>query len=136
MENLMPHLTKLPPISEDAFLDDLMESLGARLPLLERDESVRLLKALHNTLNQEIVWAEALAERQSVLLHEIPGTSSSPVLLEIHTQLNALETEHFLKIESVPALHKSCTEYRDLLVHRALKLVEEELAEAGKGVPP
>lgn len=132
----MPHQTKQPPTSEAAFLDELMESLGEGLPLLERDESLRLLKALHNTISQEIAWAEDFAARQSVLLHKIPETCSSPVLLEIHTQLNELEMERFIKIESVPALHKSCTEYRDLLVHRALKLVEEELAEAGKGVPP
>lgn len=113
-----------------------MERVRGVLPLLERDETVQLLRALHGTLGQEIDWTEGLAARQSALLESIPNIREYPLLMDIHAELNTLEMERFIKIQSVPALHKSCTGYRDLLVRRALDLVEEELAATGKGSPP
>ncbi len=124
------------PASKTAFLDDLMERVRGVLPLLEREETLQLLRALHGTISQEIDWSEGVSARQSVLLGRIPVTREYPVLMDIHGELNALEMERFLRIQSVPALHKSCTEYRDLLVQRALDLVVEELVRAGKGSPP
>ena len=44
--------------------------------------------------------------------------------------------EEFLKVLSVITLHHNCTEYRDLLAERAVKLVEDELRESGRGTPP
>jgi len=132
----MPFQKVVPPTANPAFLDDLMERLNGVLPLLERDETVRLLRALHSSVSQEIAWDEGLAARQAGLLDRIAGTREYPVLMDIHGGFNELEMERFIKMQSVPALHKNCTEYRDLLVHRALQLVEEELAEAGRNGPP
>ena len=132
----MPFQKVVPPTANPAFLDDLMERLSGVLPLLERDETVRLLRALHSSVSQEIAWDEGLAARQAGFLHKIPDTREYPVLMDIHGGLNELEMERFIKMQSVPALHKNCTEYRDLLVHRALQLVEEELATAGRNGPP
>jgi signal-transduction protein with cAMP-binding, CBS, and nucleotidyltransferase domain len=47
-----------------------------------------------------------------------------------------MELERFLKVHSVTTLHASCTEYRDILAGRTLKLVEQELEGSGKGSPP
>lgn len=132
----MPNPNVIFELPKAAFLDDLMERLNRVLPLLERDETLQLLQALHNNISREIDWAEGLAARQSALLEGIRDNAEYPVLMDIHSELNALEMERFIKVQSVPALHKSCTEYRDLLARRALELVGEELAGSGKGPPP
>ena len=136
MENQMPNQNAISQLPDAAFLDDLMERLQGVLSLLERDETLLLLQALRNNVDQEVDWAEGLAAQQSVLLNRIPVTGDYPVLMDIHAELNALEMERFMKVQSVSALHESCTGYRDLLAHRALRLVEEELAAAGKAPPP
>ncbi len=118
------------------FLDGLMEKLRRFVPLLERDEISRLLQALQSATVQEIEWLEGLEGRQSALLEKIPETAEYPVLLDIHSALNALEMERFIKTQSAPALHKNCTRYRDLLIHRVLDLVHEEMMREGKGAPP
>lgn len=132
----MPDHNAIFQLPKEAFLDDLMERLNRVLPLLERDETLQLLQALHHNISREIDWAEGLAARQSALLQGIRNAAEYPVLMDIHSELNALEMERFIKVQSVPALHKSCTEYRDLLARRALELVGEELASGEKGPPP
>jgi signal-transduction protein with cAMP-binding, CBS, and nucleotidyltransferase domain len=122
--------------TETAFLDDLMGKLEKLLPMLERDENLRLFQALHSTIIQEIEWSEKLDARQSVLLDRIVETDDYPSLLEIHEALNELEMERFIKIQSVSSLHKNCTRYRDRLIHRALFLVDREMEHTGKGSPP
>ena len=136
MENIMSNQNVLSQLPETAFLNDLMDKLRAFLPFLEQAETLRLLQALRGTIIQEIEWGEGLNGRQSALLDKIPETTEYPLLLGIHAELNALEMERFIKIQSVPSLHKNCTRYRDLLIHKALALVEEEMINAGKGAPP
>ena len=121
---------------EMEFIDTLMGRLNGVLPLLDRHEILRLLQALRDSYSEEIGWAEGLVLRQSDLLGRIPDTGDVAQLLKIHEDLNSLEMERFLKTESVPGLHDSCTMYRDRLICRALVLVEEALVEAGKGRPP
>ena len=116
----MPTQIATSRISDSAFLDDLMAKLRNFLPLLERDETLRLLQALRGSIVQEIEWSEGLESRESALLEMIPETSEYPILLDIHTELNALEMERFIKAQSVPSLHRNCTRYRDLLIRRAL----------------
>jgi signal-transduction protein with cAMP-binding, CBS, and nucleotidyltransferase domain len=53
----------------------------------------------------------------------------------IHDRLNTLEMERFLRIPSVPALHKNCTEYRDVLATRAFELTAAEMSRDGSPVP-
>ncbi|KAF0215837.1 MAG: hypothetical protein FD174_3978 [Geobacteraceae bacterium] len=133
----MPQQSKVISQQPDsAFLDDLMRMVRGFLPLLERDETLQLLRSLRTDVEREIALAVKLSAREIALRHKILVTSEYPVLKEIHDELNTLEMERFLKIQSVPALHKNCTEYRDLLAGRALILVEDEMAVAGKGAPP
>jgi CBS domain-containing protein len=136
MDNPMPNQNIALRFSDTAFVNVLMEKLRKFLPLLERDESLRLLQALRFSIIQETEWSEGQEARQAVLLEKIPETTAYPLLLGIHAELNALEMERFIKIQSVPSLHKNCTRYRDLLIHRALVLVNEEMLKGGKGAPP
>ncbi len=116
--------------------DDLMERLRGVLPLLEREEILRLLQSLRGSYAREIAWAEGLEAERDTLLNRIAAVTESSALLSIHNDLNAGEMEHFMKTESVKALHESCTLYRDMLVKRALHLVEEELEREGNGPSP
>jgi len=96
---------------------------------------LRLLQALLDTFSEDVGWAEGLAARRAVLLHMIMTTSDPDILMDIHSQLNEMEMERFIKMGSVTAVHKSCTEYRDMLVRRVMILVEEEMANEGKTAP-
>lgn len=49
----------------------------------------------------------------------------------IHDQLNQIEQERFLLIPSVSELHRSCTNYRDILSHKVLDNVLKEMDDAG-----
>ncbi|MBC7963700.1 MAG: nucleotidyltransferase, partial [Steroidobacteraceae bacterium] len=56
----------------------------------------------------------------------------------IHDELNRIEMERFLLTNSVAALHRSCTHYRDVLSTRAVNIVCREMESAGwthPGVP-
>jgi CBS domain-containing protein len=121
---------------ETAFLNDLMGRVRKFLPLLECEESIRLLRALSDNVSGDIEWFERLDLRQTRLLEKIPETGEYPLLQGIHSTLNELELERFLKIQSVPSLHRNCTRYRDLLIHRAIHLVLDEMTTEGKGAPP
>ena len=122
--------------SDSVVLDDLMDKLRRFIPLLEPDETLRLLHALRGTVAREIEKSDEFDARESSLLKAIPTTIGYPLLLAAHTELNALEMERFSKFQSVSSLHRNCTRYRDLLIHRALVLVEEEMGASGKGSPP
>ena len=132
----MPHRLETAQLSAPDLLDDLMSRVRGVLPLLEQEEIVRLLKAFHSALDQEIEWGQRLEVLKSDLLGKIPATQSLSDLLQIHDELNQLEMARFMKMESVPALHDSCTHYRDQLIYQALDLVVDELAREGKGKPP
>ena len=122
-------------IHDDEFLNHLIARVKDFLPLLEQDEIRLLLRTLRSTFILEIEWAGELDGRQAALMGRIPE-ADYPRLLAIHCELNELEMERFIKIPSVPALHESCTRYRDQLIRRALDLVSAEMAAAGKGAPP
>jgi CBS domain-containing protein len=121
--------------ADNELLDRLIERVKNFLPLLEQDEIQRLLQALRGTITREIEWAEDLDARQNALIENIPA-ADYPRLMEIHSELNGLELERFIKVPSVFALHESCTRYRDQLIQRALYLVSEEMKSSGKGEPP
>ena len=65
----------------------------------------------------------------------IERTQGSP-LKSIHEELNQIELERFLLIPSVRELHRSCTEYRDLLSHRVMDIVLTEMDADGMIRPP
>lgn len=113
-----------------------MKAVREMLVFLQREESLRLLQAIKYDIEDEISLAESAISRQRDLRQQITHASSYPVLRDVHSQLNEQEMDRFLQLQSVPALHATCTEYRDLLARKALELVESELAESGKGQPP
>ena len=117
-------------------VDDIMCSTRELLSFLERHEAVQFLEALQNDISAEVQWNEQAAARQASLRIEILETGVYSALDRIHTELNELEMERFLQAESVSSLHKSCTEYRDLLADRVLHLVELELADSERGNAP
>jgi CBS domain-containing protein len=123
--------------SDDAkFQNYLKERLGEVLPLLDRDEISRLLQTLRESLVREIAWVDGLDAERDALLKRIVLVTEPSTLSGIHDDLNAREMVRFIKTESVTALHESCGQYRDLLVKRALFLVEEGLERGGNGPPP
>lgn len=117
-------------------VDDIMHSTRELLSFLERNEALRFLESLKNDIVAEVQWNEQSSAQQAALRAEILHATSYPTLESIHSALNELEMERFLQTESVPTLHKSCTEYRDLLAGRVLYLVEREMAETGRGNAP
>jgi signal-transduction protein with cAMP-binding, CBS, and nucleotidyltransferase domain len=69
------------------------------------------------------------------LVATIEQTEGSP-LKTIHEGLNQIELERFLLIPSVNDLHRSCTEYRDLLSSRVMDTVIADMDAAGFVRPP
>jgi CBS domain-containing protein len=128
--------TDITQSSPAGFLDDIMQKVRDFLPLLERDEIFDLLQSLQSGIESQIHWAEELSARQAALRAQALSTGDYAALRQIHDELNALELERFLKIQSVTVLHKSCTEYRDLLAGKTLELVAREMEGAGNGVAP
>ena len=128
--------TDITQSSSAGFLNDVMQKVREFLPLLERDEILDLLQALQSGLEEELRWEEQLSARATALWAEVPSVGNYAALRQIHDELNALELERFLKIQSVTVLHKNCTEYRDLLAGKALELVVREMEAAGKGIAP
>jgi signal-transduction protein with cAMP-binding, CBS, and nucleotidyltransferase domain len=118
------------------FVDHVMGKVRDFLALLEREENLRLLRALRATIDREIQWEEQLEQQQETLRRRLLASSDYGELKEIHETLNDLEMERFLKVQSVPALHANCTGYRDLLAGRAIELVVREMGAAGRGEPP
>jgi signal-transduction protein with cAMP-binding, CBS, and nucleotidyltransferase domain len=68
--------------------------------------------------------------KKEQLVAAIERTQGPPLKL-IHEELNQIELERFLRIPSVHELHRSCTEYRDILAHRVMESVFSEMDAAG-----
>ena len=122
----MPHQFYPADVSDAELLQELMGRVHGYLPLLARDEIRALLSGLQREAAEELEQVSAFSRREEKLLAAVPGAGYRG-LLRIHEQLNALEMERFLQFSSVPALHESCTAYRDLLAGRAVELVLEEM---------
>ena len=112
-----------------------MDKVRDVLPLLEREENLQLLRVLRDTIDGEIAWLQAQADRFAGLLHTVREADGYGVLANIHDTLNNLEMDRFLKVQSVAVLHRNCTEYRDLLAGKALELVARELRQEGRIAP-
>lgn len=115
---------------------ETMARINGFVRVLERDDIPLILSRIKDEIDQEIALTGQVAGRRRELMARVKGETDYGALREIHDELNRLELERFLKIQSVAALHASCTEYRDLLAERALELVEQEMAAGGKGNPP
>jgi len=132
----MPHGNILTQESSAEVLDNVIARVRDFMPLLERGETRRLLHSLIGDLDREMEWMRTLSARETDLRQQVVVATEYHLLKGVHDALNALEMERFLKTLSVPALHKNCTEYRDVLAGRALELVAQEMESSGKGAPP
>ena len=115
---------------------ELLRPLLEQARYLDSGEILQFLQAFREQLDGEIHQIDGFSDRRGRLLAEIPECREYARLGELHRELNELEMAEFLKVQSVGALHHNCTEYRDLLAERAVRLVEEELRDSGKGAPP
>lgn len=105
------------------------------LPFLDAKEADEFLDIFNGFVETTISWMEELNSRQKNLLSNIQETFDCKELGALHDQMNSIEMERFLKLPSVPALHKSCTEYRDALAAQTMAIVAIEMA-AGGSPPP
>jgi len=117
--------------SKQEFAAGLMGKVREILPLLNPDEISELLGALTSSIESRISWVEEVNSAREQLVNSIPEIHSSIKLGEIHSELNRIEMERFLKIPSVPVLHENCTEYRDILANKTLDLVIKEMYASG-----
>jgi len=131
----MPDRNYTERASNQEFIAGLMGKVREILPLLNSAEIAELLGTLTSSIESSISWIGAVNSAREQLVNSISGINSSIKLGEIHSELNRIEMERFLKLPSVPALHESCTDYRDILAGKALELVIEEMAASGLKQP-
>jgi signal-transduction protein with cAMP-binding, CBS, and nucleotidyltransferase domain len=125
----------LEKLTKKEFLDLVWHKVHNFVPYLEQEESLQFLRSLRDTIDQEIDWARSQEERHHALCERVRTSTDYAELKAIHDRFNDQEMERFLRLQSVPSLHRNCTEYRDLLAGRALELVEREMAHAGRPAP-
>lgn len=122
-------------VSDQEFIAGLMAQVREFLPFLDAAEADSFLSELKSSVEVNISWMEELSSAQNRLLGRIAETDDCLELGVIHDELNSLEMERFLKLPSVPALHKNCTSYRDALAARAMAIVATEMAAGGSSLP-
>jgi signal-transduction protein with cAMP-binding, CBS, and nucleotidyltransferase domain len=130
----MPDRNRTERVSDQEFISRLMAQVREFLPFLNAGEADEFLDVLKNAVESNISWMEELNSAHTRLLQRISGTDDYMELGVIHNELNSIEMNRFLKLPSVPALHKSCTDYRDALAARTMDIVALEMAE--NGYPP
>jgi len=131
----MPQRNQPQKITDSQFIAGLMSQVRDFLPLLNAAEIHELLGGLINSVEGSIDFIEGMNSTYHELTERMAVADSCSELGTIHDGLNMLELERFLKIPSVPALHKNCTEYRDVLASRAFELTAAEMALGGSPVP-
>lgn len=122
-------------VTDQEFIAKLMERVREFLPFLDAPEADEFLTELKGAVESSISWMEELNSSQKGLLQRLSVTGSCAELGVIHDELNRLEMERFLKLPSVPVLHKSCTDYRDALAERAMELAAREMSACGNPPP-
>ncbi len=130
----MPDRNRTERVSDQEFIARLMAQVREFLPFLDAGEADEFLDDLKNAVESNISWMEELNGAEKILLQRISETENCMELGAIHDELNSIEMDRFLKLPSVPALHKSCTDYRDALAARAMEIVALEMA--AYGYPP
>jgi CBS domain-containing protein len=88
------------------------------------------LQMIAATVKSDYDRISAWSSKKEELVGEIERTQG-PRLKLIHEELNQIELERFLLVPAVHELHRSCTEYRDLLAYRVMDLVLAEMDAAG-----
>lgn len=131
----MSDRNQIETVSDQEFIARFMERVRESLPFLDASETDEFLTELKGAVESNISWMEELNSSQKELLQRISITGSCAELGVIHDELNRLEMERFLKLPSVPVLHKSCTDYRDALAERAMELAAQEMSACGTPPP-
>ena len=131
----MPNPNSAEEISSQEFSARLMAQVRDILPFLDAGKADEFLDDLKAVVETNISWLEELNRLQSSLLQRISATDDCSELGSIHAELNRIEMDRFLKLPSVPALHKCCTDYRDALAARAMVIVAAEMAAMGSPPP-
>lgn len=122
-------------VSLHGFIVGLMGETREFLSFIDEEEAAELLDVLKDSVEENISWMEELNARQKSLLLQIPETCDCKMLAMLHEQLNNIEMVRFLKLPSVPALHKSCTEYRDAIAIQTVSIVKKEMIADGSPPP-
>lgn len=123
-------------LSWNEIVGELLTKLKVGRGYLDHAEALQTLGALSEALAGEIATIHRNEEERQFLLREVEKAAEYQKLFQLHERLNAFEQEIFLQTCSVPELHRSVTEYRDLLATRTLQLVEKEMERGGRGMPP
>jgi signal-transduction protein with cAMP-binding, CBS, and nucleotidyltransferase domain len=115
--------------------------ISIRLPDLDRitryceaGEIGQFLQNVDSVLEQDRQRMAAWSRDHDQLQKRVDSVGYSE-LRRIHDDFNRIEMERFLLTYSVPALHRNCTHYRDVIATRALKLVAAEMEAAGRPLP-
>lgn len=122
-------------ISEQEFISRLMRQIREFLPLLNGTETSQFLAGVRQSLEGTINFFEEMNAVEADLLARIAQAGNCLEMGKIHEELNSMELERFLKVQSVPALHRNCTEYRDILAGRTVELVVAEMESSGHKSP-
>jgi len=122
-------------ISEQEFISRLMMQVREFLPLLSGTEISQFLGGVRQSLEGTISFFEEMDELESSLFARVARAETAGELGEVHDELNRIELERFLKVQSVPALHRNCTEYRDILAGKTVELVVAEMEASGQKAP-
>jgi len=131
----MPNPKFTEEITNQEFVARLMGKVRGFLAFFDAGKADEFLEILKTVVENNISWMEELNSLEGRLLQRISETDDCRELGAIHTDLNSLEMERFLKLPSVPALHKCCTDYRDFLAARAMVIVAAEMAANGSPSP-
>jgi len=131
----MPQRREVPPPPRE-FVEQFQLQVAGFLRRLDRVEGGGLLDELHQRIEREAESLRLFEAQRNSQLARIEKLSSYSELRRIEESLADLEAQRFLAYRSVPALHRGCTEYRDLLAARTLTLVEEEIVGHDLGRPP
>lgn len=122
-------------VSAHGFIAGLMGQVREFISFLDAEEADGFLNDLKDSVEATITWMEELNDRQKSLLLQIPETFDCKALAALHDQLNSIEMDRFLKLPSVPALHKSCTGYRDAIAAQTMAIVAAEMTADGSPPP-
>jgi CBS domain-containing protein len=100
------------------------------------EERLELLNGVQQRLYEEVRDLEERQRRYQELARRIEKAESVGELKETHHTCNQLAMDGFLESYSVRGTHGLCSDYRDRVSVRLLKLVEGEMMEEGLGPPP
>ncbi len=116
--------------------DEVSDGIFREFRKLPAPQGRELLDQVGRALEQEISADERFQNEFDLLREELLRVATPDELARLHKGMVGLVTGFFSRRESVPALHALCTMLLDTTVSQALRLAEEELADAGGGVTP